>query len=152
MPERLKYAVLGTNETFHVIAADLTKSQEETLPSVLRDIKGISPTIVQHIIHLIYEAQSMRDLQRRLNPIIKVVVKKDILKSLDNGIIYSISDSAWVSPVQVVPKKFGTPVIQNNDNKLIHTRVQTRWRVCIDYRKPNVTRKDHFCLPFMDHR
>ena len=59
----------------------------------MADIKGISPTIVQHIMHLTYEAQSKRDLQRRLNPVIKVV-KKDILKSLDNGIIYSISDSA----------------------------------------------------------
>ncbi|KAH9688688.1 hypothetical protein KPL70_015210 [Citrus sinensis] len=67
------------------------------------------------------------------------------------GIIYPISDSSWVSPVQVVPKKSGVTVVTNADNELIPTRVTTGWRVCIDYRKLNsVTRKDHFPLPFID--
>ncbi|GJU63086.1 reverse transcriptase domain-containing protein [Tanacetum coccineum] len=59
--------------------------------------------------------------------------------------------SPWVSPVHVVPKKGGTTVIANKDNKLILTRTVTGWRVCIDYRKLNdATRKDHFPLTFID--
>ena len=74
-----------------------------------------------------------------------------MIKLLDNGIIYSISDSKWVSPVQVVPKKGGLTVVRNESNDLIPTRTVTGWRMCIDYRKLNkVTRKDHFPLPFID--
>ncbi|KAH9773330.1 hypothetical protein KPL71_013298 [Citrus sinensis] len=81
----------------------------------------------------------------------KEVVRTEVLKLLDAGIIYPISDSSWVSPVQVVPKKSGVTVVTNADNELIPTRVTTGWRVCIDYRKLNsVTRKDHFPLPFID--
>ena len=70
---------------------------------------------------------------------------------LDNGIIYSISDSKWVSPVQVVPKKGSLIVVRNESNDLIPTRTITGWRMCIDYRKLNkATRKDHFPLPFID--
>jgi hypothetical protein len=65
--------------------------------------------------------------------------------------IYPISDSAWVSPVQVVPKKGGMTVITNDKNELIPSRTVTGWRMCIDYRRLNkATRKDHFPLPFMD--
>ncbi|KAM1904104.1 hypothetical protein ACFX13_041535 [Malus domestica] len=79
------------------------------------------------------------------------VVKKEIIKLLDCGVIYPISDSHWVSPVQVVPKKFGVIVVKNEDNELVPTRIQIGWRVCIDYRKLNATtRKDHFLLPFID--
>ena len=53
--------------------------------------------------------------QRRLNPIMKEVVKKEVLKLLENGIIYPISDSKWVSPIHVVPKKSGLTVVQNED-------------------------------------
>ena len=81
----------------------------------------------------------------------KDAVRDEILKLLDNGIIYPISDSSWVSPIHVVPKKFGLTVVKNDSNKLIPTRTQTGWRVCIDYRKLNAaTRKDHFPLPFID--
>ncbi|KAH9685501.1 hypothetical protein KPL70_013991 [Citrus sinensis] len=90
-------------------------------------------------------------MQRRLNPNMKEVVRTEVLKLLDSGIIYPISDSSWVSPVQVVPKTSGVTVVTNADNELIPTRVTTGWRVCIDYRKLNsVTRKDHFPLPFID--
>ncbi|KAM1832528.1 hypothetical protein ACFX13_022453 [Malus domestica] len=79
------------------------------------------------------------------------VVKKEIIKLLDCGVIYPISDSHWVSPVQVVPKKSGVTMVKNEDNELVPTRIQTGWRVCIDYRKLNATtRKDHFLLPFID--
>ena len=81
----------------------------------------------------------------------KEVVRKEVLKWLDTGVIYPISDNAWVSPVQVVPKKGGTTVIRTENNILLPSRTVTGWRICIDYRKLNkATRKDHFPLPFLD--
>jgi len=74
-----------------------------------------------------------------------------VLKWLDHRIIYPVSDSEWVSPDPVVPKNTNITVIRNDKNELVPTRVQSRWRVCIDYRKLNATtRKDHFPLPFLD--
>ncbi|GKF12041.1 reverse transcriptase domain-containing protein, partial [Tanacetum coccineum] len=79
------------------------------------------------------------------------VIKKEVVKLLDARLIYPISDSLWVSPAHCVPKKGRITVVTNEDNKLILTRLVTRWRVCIDYKKLNdATRKDHFPLPFMD--
>ncbi|GJV10691.1 reverse transcriptase domain-containing protein [Tanacetum coccineum] len=89
--------------------------------------------------------------QRRVNPKIHDVIKKEVEKLLDAGLIYPISDSPWVSPVHCVPKKGGFTVVENDENELIPTRLVTGWRVCIDYRKLNeATRKDHFPLLFMD--
>ncbi|GJT52226.1 reverse transcriptase domain-containing protein [Tanacetum coccineum] len=89
--------------------------------------------------------------QRRVNPKIHEVIKKEVLKLLDAGMIYPISDSPWVSPVHYVPKKGGITIVTNEENELILTRLVTGWRVCIDYKKLNeATRKDHFPLPFMD--
>ena len=52
---------------------------------------------------------------------------------MDAGFIYPISDSQWVSPLVLVPKKDG------------------RWHICIDYRELNkATLKDYFPLPFID--
>ncbi|XP_061993424.1 uncharacterized protein LOC133711297 [Rosa rugosa] len=163
LPEHLKYAFLGENETLPVIiAANLSMNEEEKLVRVLRehksaiawsiaDIKGISPSMCMHRILLEEGTKPSREAQRRLNPPMMEVVKKEVLKLLDVGIIYPISDSEWVSPVQVVPKRSGITVVKNEDNELVPTRVQTGWRVCIDYRKLNTTtRKDHFPLPFID--
>ncbi|GJY04179.1 reverse transcriptase domain-containing protein [Tanacetum coccineum] len=89
--------------------------------------------------------------QRRVKPNIKEVVKKEVIKLLDTGLIYPISDSPWVSPVQVVPKKGGMTVVKNEKDELIPQRTITGWRVCIDYRKlNNATQKDHFPLSFID--
>lgn len=81
----------------------------------------------------------------------KEVVKKEIIKWLDAGIIYPISNSSWVSLVQCIPKKGGMTVVKNEKNELIATRTVTGWGVCMDYRKLNkATRKYHFPLPFID--
>jgi hypothetical protein len=79
------------------------------------------------------------------------VVKAEILKLLDAGVIYPITDSKWVVPIHVVPKKTGITLVKNKNDELILTRISSGWRMCVDYRKLNLaTRKDHFPLPFMD--
>nr|GEW81854.1 reverse transcriptase domain-containing protein [Tanacetum cinerariifolium] len=89
--------------------------------------------------------------QRRVNPKIHDVIKKEVEKLLDAGLIYPITDSPWVRPVHCVPKKGGFIIVENEENELILTRLVIEWRVCIDYRKLNeATRKDHFLLLFMD--
>ncbi|KAH9649231.1 hypothetical protein KPL70_025906 [Citrus sinensis] len=136
LPEHLQYIYLGENETLPIITAKtLTLDQQEKLIIVLRDhktvigwtiadIKRISPSMCMHRILLEEGSKPTRDAQRRLNPPMMEVVKKEILKLVNVGIIYLISDSKWVSHVQ---------------------------RVCIDYRKLNAaTRNDHLPLPFID--
>ncbi|KAJ0586747.1 putative nucleotidyltransferase, Ribonuclease H [Helianthus annuus] len=163
LPKHLKYAFVGDNDTLPVIiAANLTKAQEKALMRVLveyraaigwtiADLKGISPSIVMHRIITEEGAKPARDAQRRLNPNMRDVVKKEVLKWLDAGIIYPISDSTWVSPTQTVPKKAGIQVVKGEDGEQIATRPVTGWRICIDYRKLNAaTSKDHFPLPFID--
>ena len=77
------------------------------------------------------------------------VVKKEVLKLLEVGVIYPISDSKWTSPIQVVLMKSGVTVVKNDNNDLVPTKVQIGWRVCIDYRKLNsITRTEHLSLPF----
>ena len=74
-----------------------------------------------------------------------------MLKLLQAGIIYPILDSPWVSPMQVVPKKSGITVVQNDKGEEVSTCLTSGWRVCIDYRKLNdVTWKDHFPFLFID--
>ena len=85
----------------------------------MKDIKEISLAIVQHRIHLTDEATPKRDPQRRLNPLMQEAIKAKILKLLDNGIIYPISDSQWVSLVNAVPKKAGFTVVENEQKELV---------------------------------
>ncbi|CAN6547913.1 unnamed protein product [Malus baccata var. baccata] len=163
LPDHLKYVFLGDDETLPIIvSSSLTTLEDKKLIRVLKehktvigwtltDIKGISPTTCMHRILLEEGAKPTREAQRRLNPLMMEVVKNEIIKLLDCGVIYPISDSRWVSPVQVVPKKSGVTVVKNAENELVPTRIQTGWRVCIDYRKLNATtRNDHFPLPFID--
>ncbi|KAL4310683.1 hypothetical protein GQ457_01G021270 [Hibiscus cannabinus] len=140
---------LATDQEERLIAT--LRQHKEALGWTIADIRGISPTICMHKILLDEKHKPTVDAQRRLNQAMKEVVRKEILKWLDAGIIYPISDSEWVSPVQCVPKKGGITVISNEKNELIPTRTVTGWRVCMDYRKLNkATRKDHFPLPFID--
>ncbi|RDX70982.1 Retrovirus-related Pol polyprotein, partial [Mucuna pruriens] len=97
------------------------------------------------------EFEPIRQQQRRLNLTILDVVKKRVTKLLAAGIIYPISNSQWVSLVQVVPKKSKMTVIKNLQDELVPTRIQNSWQVFIDYKRLNqATCKDHFPLPFID--
>ena len=79
------------------------------------------------------------------------VVKKEVVKLLAAGIIYPISDSSWVSPIQCVQKKRGMTIVKMEVGESIPTRVVNGWRVCIDYKKLNsATKKYHFPLLFID--
>ena len=81
----------------------------------------------------------------------KEVVRKEILKLLEAGIIYPVADSQWVSPVHCVPKKGGITVVPNDKDELIPQRIVTGYRMVIDFRKLNkATKKDHYPLPFID--
>ena len=145
-----------------IIAADLTleekkevvetlKQYKEAIAWIVGDLKGINPSICMHKILMGENAKTSIEHQRRLNPVMKEVVRKEVLKWLNAGFIYVILDSPWVSLIHVVPKKGGTTVIRNEKNELIPTRIVTGRRVCIDYRKLNIaTRKYHYPLPFID--
>ena len=163
LPSHMKYAYLELPRSKPVIiSARLSYAEEQKLLEILKkyqesiawsidELKGISPSICMHKILLEENAKPSVEHQRRLNPVMKEVVRKEVLKWLNAGFIYAISDSLWVSPVHVVPKKGGFTVIRNEKNELIPTRTVTGWRVCIDYRKLNTaTRKDHFPFPFID--
>jgi hypothetical protein len=137
LPDSLKYKFLGPAESLPgIIASDLVDTQEEKLLDVLRehdeaigwtieDIQGISPLVVMHKIHLEEDAKPSREPQRRLNPAMQEVVRVEVIKLLDAGIIYPISNSKWVSPIHVVPKRAGLTVVENKDGELVPTRVQS---------------------------
>ncbi|GJU67600.1 reverse transcriptase domain-containing protein [Tanacetum coccineum] len=163
LPPHLEYAFLeGDDKLPVIIAKDLKNEEKAALIEVLKshkraiawklsDIKGINPEFCTHKILMEEDYEPTVQHQRRVNPKIHDVIKKEVEKLLDAGLIYPISDSPWVSPVHCVPKKGGMTVVKNDENDLIPTRLVTGWRVCIDYRKLNeATRKDHFPLPFMD--
>ena len=117
----------------------------------LTNIKGISPSMCMHHILLEDNAKPTREMQRRLNPPMMEVVKAEVLKLLDARVIYPITDSKWVALIHVVPITTRIMSVKNKNDELIPTRISSGWRMCVDYRKHNLsTRKDHFPLPFMD--
>ncbi|GKB58781.1 reverse transcriptase domain-containing protein [Tanacetum coccineum] len=135
LPPHLEYVFLeGDNKLPVIIAKDLRVDEKATLIKVLKshkraiawklsDIKGINPKFCTHKILMEEDYKPAVQHQRQVNQKIHDVIKKEVEKLLDAGLIYPISDSPWV----------------------------TGWRVCIDYRKLNeATHKDHFPLPFMD--
>nr|GEW97206.1 reverse transcriptase domain-containing protein [Tanacetum cinerariifolium] len=140
---------LNVNEKSALI--DVLKSRKKAVAWKLTDIRGIDPEFCSHKILLKEDFSPKVQSQRKVNPKIHDVIKKEVKKLLDAGLIYPISESPWVSPVHCVPKKRGMTVIKNDENKLVPARLVTGQRVCIDYRKLNeATRKDCFPLPFMD--
>nr|GFB04798.1 DNA-directed DNA polymerase [Tanacetum cinerariifolium] len=142
LPPHLEYAFLGDNEKWPVIIAkDLSSNEKTAIINVLKTRKKA----------ISWKLTDIKGIDPEFNPKIHDVIKKEVEKLLDSGLIYPISESPWVSPIHCVPKKGGMTVIKNDENKLVLTRLVTGWRVCIDYRKLNeATRKDHFPLPFMD--
>ncbi|GJR38768.1 hypothetical protein Tco_1214452 [Tanacetum coccineum] len=79
-------------------------------------------------IQLLDDKKPVVQKQRRLNPNMQEVVKKEIVKLLDTGIIYLIADSPWVSPIHCVPKKGGITIVTNENDELVPTRTITGWR------------------------
>ncbi|KAK1629862.1 hypothetical protein QYE76_004177 [Lolium multiflorum] len=163
LPDNLKYAHIDDKKIYPVIiSSKLTEFEEERLLQILKkhrgaigytldDLKGISPSICQHTINMEDDAKPVVEPQRRLIPKMKDVVRNEVLRLLEAGIIYPIADSRWVSHVHCVPKKGGITVVPNDNDELIPQRVVVGYRMCIDYRKVNkVTKKDHYPLPFID--
>ncbi|GJW21896.1 hypothetical protein Tco_0032518 [Tanacetum coccineum] len=161
--KHLDYAFLQENNQLPVVISSALSTDEKTrLLEVLRNhkgeiawsianIKGIDSSFCTRKILMEDEFKPSVQPQRRVNPNIKEVVKKEVIKLLDVGLIYPISDSPWVSLVQVISKKGGMIVVKNDKDELIPQRTFTRWRVRIDCRKlNNATWKDHFPLPFID--
>ena len=135
-PEKRKPVIISTalNESEEHKLLEILRKYKEAIAWLIEDLKGINPSICMHKILLNDNAKISIEHQRRLNPVMKKVVRKEVLKWLNADFIYSISDSSWVSPVHVDPKKGGFIVIRNEKNELISTRTVTGWRVCIDYR------------------
>ena len=137
LPSHLKYAYLALPKSKPVIiSARLSDAEEQKLLTILKNyqesiawsidgLKGISHSICMNKILLEENAKPYVEYQRRLNPVMKEVVRKKVLKWLNVGFIYAISDNPWVSPVYVVPKKGGFIVIRNEKNELIPTRTVT---------------------------
>ncbi|RDY02854.1 Retrovirus-related Pol polyprotein, partial [Mucuna pruriens] len=158
LPSHLKYAYLDKEQQLPVIIANnLYQEQEDKLLEVLRqhkkaigwklaDLPSINPSIYMHRILMEEEIKPIRQQQRRLNPTLLDVVKKEVTKLLAAGIIYPISDSQWVSPVQVVPKKSGMTVMKNQQDELVPTRIQNSWRRCIDTNLVLNFEKCHFMV------
>nr|GEZ08793.1 reverse transcriptase domain-containing protein [Tanacetum cinerariifolium] len=147
LPPHLEYAFLeGDNKLPVIIAKELRDEEKSALIKVLKshkraiawklsDIQGINPEFCTHKILMEEDCKPAVQHQRRVNPKIHDVIKKEVEKLLDARLIYPISDSPWVSPIHCVPKKGGFTVIENEENELIPTRLVTGWRVCIDYPK-----------------
>nr|GEW75429.1 reverse transcriptase domain-containing protein [Tanacetum cinerariifolium] len=144
LPERLnsktylpyiEYVFLEGNDKLPIIIAkDLSMEKKTTLITVLKshkqaiawklsDIKGIDPEFCTHKILMEEDFEPVVQHQRRVNPKIHDVIKQEVLKLLDAGLIYPISDSPWVRPVHCVPEKGGFKFVENKENKLIPTRL-----------------------------
>nr|GEW33861.1 reverse transcriptase domain-containing protein [Tanacetum cinerariifolium] len=145
LPPYLEYAFLeGDDKLPVIIAKDLSVEEKTALKTVLKshkraiawklsDIKGINPEFCTYKILMEEDFEPVVQHQRRVNLKIYDVIKQEVLKLLDAGLIYLISDSTWVSPVQCVPKKGGFTVVENEENELIPTCFVTGWHSALKY-------------------
>ncbi|RVW88289.1 hypothetical protein CK203_038728 [Vitis vinifera] len=111
-----------SDQSSREVFMEVLKRCKKAIGWQISDLKGISPLVCTHHIYMEEEAKPIRQLQRRLNPHLQEVVRAEVLKLLQAGIIYPISDSPWVSPTQVVPKKSGITVVQNEKGE-VWTRI-----------------------------
>nr|GEX24585.1 retrovirus-related Pol polyprotein from transposon 17.6 [Tanacetum cinerariifolium] len=137
LPPYLEYAFLeGDDKLPIIIAKDLSVEEKTALITVLKshkraiawklsDIKGINPEFCTHKILMEEDFTPAVQHQKRVNPKIHDVIKQEVIKLLNAGLIYPISDSPWVSLVHCLPKKGGFTFVENEDNKLIPTRLVT---------------------------
>nr|GEV10060.1 DNA-directed DNA polymerase [Tanacetum cinerariifolium] len=159
LPSHLEYAILEeTNKLPVIIAKDLKDVENETLIKVLKshkraiawkipDIKGIDPRFCTHKILMDEDYKPVVQSQRRVNLKIHDVIKKEVIKLIDAGMIYPISDSPWVSPKHCVPKKGGMTVVANENNKLIPTRwILGYFQIPMD---PQDQQKTTFTCPYV---
>nr|GEU57945.1 hypothetical protein [Tanacetum cinerariifolium] len=112
-----KYAYMHGDKSFPVIiSSELYEKEKMLLLQVLEkrkgaiawkmsDIKGISLSFCTHKILMEDDFKPVIQPQRHLNPKVQDVMKNEIVKLLDSGLIYPISDNLWVSPIHVVPKR-----------------------------------------------
>nr|GEW88900.1 reverse transcriptase domain-containing protein [Tanacetum cinerariifolium] len=153
-PQRLNtktYLPTSNMHSWKIALITVLKSHKRAIAWKLSDIKGFDPEFCTNKILMEEDFKPAVQHQRRSNPKIYDVIKQEVIKLLEVGLVYPVSNRPWVSPVHCVPKKGGFTVVENKDNELILTRLVTSWRVCIDYHKLNeATRKDYFPLPFMD--
>ena len=145
----VRYEFLGPNWTFPIIFyyklkdAQLKKllrvlqKHRCTIGYIIDDIKGISSSFCIHYILLDDKHRLCRIPQHCLSPNMQEVVKKKVVKPLNVGIICAISNSDWVCPVQVLPKRGGIMVIKNEKDELSYVRTIIKWQMYIDYRNIN---------------
>nr|GFB53757.1 reverse transcriptase domain-containing protein [Tanacetum cinerariifolium] len=119
LPPHLEYAFLeGDNKLPIIIAKELGDEEKSALIKVLKshkraiawklfDVQGINPEFCGYKILKKEDYKPAVQHQRQVNLKIHEVIKKEVEKLLDAGLIYLISDSPWVSPVHCVPKEGG---------------------------------------------
>ena len=67
-------------------------------------------------------------IAKKAQPKHERVARLEIIKWLDAGIIFPISDSVWISPIHVVPKKGGTTIVKGKNDEIIPSRLVVEWR------------------------
>ena len=162
-PVNLKYAYLDEESIYPVIiSANLSAEEEGKLLAVLKahrpaiwysldDLKGRISPLCMGKINLEEDAKPVVDYQRHLHPKMKEVIRKEVIRLIESGIIYPIVDYKWVSIVHCVPKKGRMTVVPNEEDELVAHSTVFGYRMCINFRKLNkATRKDHYPLSFID--
>nr|GEV52817.1 reverse transcriptase domain-containing protein [Tanacetum cinerariifolium] len=160
LPPHLEYAFLDGDYKLPVITAkDLSVKEKTALTTVLKshkraiawklfDIKGIDPEFCTHKILIEEDFEPAVQHQRRFNPKIYDVIKNEVLKLLDAGLIYPISDSLWVSPVYCVAKKGGFTVVEMRRMKKMLKRCEDT-NLCLNWEKSHFMVKEGIVL---DHK